>query len=57
MMRRIVETKVISKGVGLGSTMAMIISWSVNHSFWWMLLHGIFSWIYVIYYFCGFGRN
>lgn len=28
---------------------AIMTSWFYNHSFWWALFHGIFSWIYVIY--------
>ncbi len=51
------NSTVISRGVGVGSVMAMIISWSVNHSFWWMLLHGIFGWFYIIYYYLGFGHG
>jgi hypothetical protein len=35
---------------GFGSILAITISWSVNHSILWMILHGIFSWLYVIYY-------
>ena len=33
-----------------GAPLAMIISWSVNKSILWAILHGIFSWFYVIYY-------
>jgi len=39
-----------SAGIGLGSIMAITISWSVNKSILWCILHGIFSWFYVIYY-------
>lgn len=39
-----------SSGIGLGSAIAVTISWSLNHSIWWAILHGIFSWFYVIYY-------
>jgi hypothetical protein len=35
---------------GFGSILAVTISWSVNHSILWMILHGILSWIYIIYY-------
>lgn len=41
-----------SYGIGLGSAIAVTISWSVNHSILWAILHGIFSWCYVIYYAC-----
>ncbi len=37
-------------GVGFGSALAITISWSVNKSILWAILHGIFSWFYVIYY-------
>jgi len=29
---------------------AITLSWSVNHSILWMMVHGIFGWFYVIYY-------
>jgi len=35
---------------GLGSMLAITLSWSANHSIVWMILHGICSWFYVIYY-------
>jgi hypothetical protein len=35
---------------GFGSMLAITISWSVKHSILWMILHGILSWLYVIYY-------
>ena len=37
-------------GVGFGSALAMAISFNVNQSIGWAILHGIFSWFYVIYY-------
>jgi hypothetical protein len=37
-------------GVSLGSAIAVAISWSVNKSILWAILHGVFSWFYVIYY-------
>jgi hypothetical protein len=37
-------------GIGFGSALAITISWSVNHSILWAILHGLFSWFYVIYY-------
>jgi len=35
---------------GFGSMLAITISWSIHHSILWMILHGIFSWFYIIYY-------
>lgn len=37
-------------GIGIGAIIACIVSWSMWHSFWWMLLHGILGWIYIIYW-------
>ncbi|TXT21078.1 MAG: hypothetical protein FD134_2763 [Gallionellaceae bacterium] len=37
-------------GVSLGTVLAIIISWSVNHSILWALVHGFLGWIYVLYY-------
>lgn len=34
----------------MGSALAMILSWSANQSILWAILHGILSWLYVIYY-------
>ena len=37
-------------GIGFGSALAIAISWSQNQSILWAIVHGILSWIYVIYY-------
>lgn len=37
-------------GIGLGSAIAVAISWSLNKSIVWAILHGVLSWLYVIYY-------
>lgn len=37
-------------GIGFGTALAISISWSANQSIIWAIVHGIFSWIYVIYY-------
>jgi len=39
-----------SSGVGIGSVIAVILSWTTNHSILWAILHGILSWFYVIYW-------
>jgi hypothetical protein len=41
---------VAKAGIGLGSALAITISWSVNKSILWAILHGVLSWLYVIYY-------
>jgi len=40
----------VSAGIGFGSALAITISWSVNHGILWAILHGIFGWLYVVYY-------
>jgi hypothetical protein len=37
-------------GISFGSCLAMIISYSAWKSVLWAIIHGIFSWVYVIYY-------
>jgi hypothetical protein len=36
-------------GIGFGSVLAIILSFTLNHSVGWAILHGICSWFYVIY--------
>lgn len=40
----------IKAGIGFGTALAITISWSVNHSILWAVLHGFLSWIYVVYF-------
>jgi hypothetical protein len=37
-------------GIGLGSAIAVAISWSLHKSILWAAIHGFLSWFYVIYY-------
>ena len=41
---------IVQEGISLGSVLAMVISWSRNRSILYAILHGIFSWFYVIYF-------
>jgi hypothetical protein len=36
--------------ITFGSALAITISWSVHKSVLWAIIHGMFSWLYVIYY-------
>jgi len=45
-----VSRSVITNGIGLGTVVAAITSWERNRSVLWMIIHGIFSWFYVIYF-------
>ncbi|ASM39500.1 hypothetical protein [Campylobacter sputorum] len=38
-------------GFSLGTVIAVALSWSANKSILWAIVHGFFSWFYVIYYF------
>ncbi|HPS94204.1 MAG: hypothetical protein ABFD70_02725 [Syntrophaceae bacterium] len=40
----------IKTGISFGTALAIVISWSMNQSVLWAIIHGIFSWFYVIYY-------
>lgn len=44
------KTTVNSIGLSIGGALAMILSYSINKSILWAILHGIFSWFYVIYF-------
>lgn len=35
---------------------AALVSWSINQSIWWAIVHGSLGWIYLIYYGLGYGR-
>ena len=37
-------------GIGLGSALAVAISWSLHKSIVWAIVQGFFGWFYVIYY-------
>lgn len=36
-------------GIGLGTIIAVVVSWSRNQSILWAIVHGILGWLYVIY--------
>ena len=37
-------------GVSFGTALAIAISWSQHGSILWAMIHGLFSWLYVIYF-------
>jgi hypothetical protein len=39
----------VTSGLTFGSALAIVISYSVNHSILWAIFHGVLSWVYVIY--------
>ncbi|HZM71538.1 MAG TPA: hypothetical protein VFB95_14355 [Candidatus Cryosericum sp.] len=44
------RTEIVRSGITFGTALAMAISFNVNHSVLWAMIHGILSWIYVVYY-------
>lgn len=45
------QTTVIKNGIGLGSMIAVVISWERNKSILFAIIHGTLSWLYVVYYY------
>ncbi len=45
-----VRREVARSGIGFGTALAIAISWTQNQSILWAVIHGVFSWFYVIYY-------
>jgi hypothetical protein len=37
-------------GISFGTALAIAISYTNNHSILWAIIHGFFSWLYVIYF-------
>jgi hypothetical protein len=46
----VIRKEIVRHGASFGSALAIAISWTTNKSILWAILHGIFSWFYVIYY-------
>lgn len=44
------RVEIIKSGVTFGTVLAVTISFSVNHSVFWAIIHGLLSWVYVVYY-------
>ncbi len=41
---------VVNYGISFGTALAIVISFNKNQSVVWAMIHGFFSWFYVIYY-------
>lgn len=46
----VTKREVVRSGIGFGSALAIVISWSQHQSILWAVIHGALSWLYVIYY-------
>ena len=42
--------QIVTQGISFGTALAIAISWSLNKSVIWAIIHGAFSWLYVLYY-------
>ncbi len=53
------KTKIVNKtvntGITFGSALAIVISYTAWESIGWAVFHGLFSWVYVIYYIFQYG--
>lgn len=49
-MTESVRVQATKAGVSFGSALAIVISWSQHHSILWAILHGVLSWLYVVYF-------
>jgi len=45
-----IRETVIHNGVGLGSVIAVVLSWERNKSVLFAIIHGILGWFYVVYF-------
>ena len=46
----VVRNEVVKTGITFGTALAMAISFNVNQSVLWAMIHGALSWLYVIYF-------
>lgn len=44
------RVEVVKSGLTFGSALAMAISFHVNQSVIWAIVHGVLSWAYVVYF-------
>lgn len=42
--------------VSLGCVAAAVLSFVVNKSFWWCVLHMLLGWLYIIYWICSYSN-
>jgi len=41
----------------MGQTLSIVLSWNINHSLIWAIVHGLCNWFYVLYYILQFSDN
>lgn len=45
-----VAKSTVKAGISFGTALAMVISYTQWHSIFWAIIHGLLSWVYVVYY-------
>ena len=50
MERVVYRREIIRNGISFGSVLAIVMSWTLNKSILWAIIHGVLGWIYVLYY-------
>lgn len=48
--RLVVQREFVKNGLSFGSALAIVISYTAHQSVLWAIIHGFFSWLYVIYF-------
>ncbi len=46
----VIRQQVVKSGVGFGSALAMVISYSAYKSVLWAIIHGVLGWFYIAYF-------
>lgn len=46
----LLDVSVVGPSIGVGSILAIVLSWTRNQSILWAILHAFFGWLYVVYY-------
>ncbi|MEP0212061.1 MAG: hypothetical protein ABJD66_02520 [Cellulophaga sp.] len=45
-----IKETALKNGIGIGSAIAIVVSWDRNKSILYAILHGLLGWLYVIYF-------
>jgi len=46
----VVQNRTVQRGIGFGTTLAIVASFVTHKSIFWAIIHGLFSWFYIIYF-------
>jgi ABC-type Fe3+-siderophore transport system permease subunit len=45
-----IRDSAIKSGIGFGSALAIVISYTAHQSVLWAIIHGFLGWLYVLYF-------